>query len=689
MTLRGNRTHPGSAILTFLIADVRGYTAFTRTAGDEAAARLAASFAELVREGVEAFGGDVIELRGDEALAVFGSARSALRSAVELQRVFRDETAIDPTLPLGVGIGLDAGEAVPVEDGYRGAALNLAARLCAAAGAGEVLSSEGVVHLAGALDGLTLKPRQGLVLKGVGDAITALQVVVPAAPAPLLMMGAPSDLPPELDPLGTLFGRDPEARWLRWAWRTSRGSFVGCRVVTGPAGSGRTRLVAEVASLAVRDGGVVAYASGARTADDVEAVIHACTEQHGDPRPLLVVLDDIEVADAATSKLLDRLATSLVDRAGLLVVTAGEDPSAATERALWRIASPIETRHLEALGADAIAAIMRTYLPDAGEALPVEALAQASEGLPGRVHALASDWAQGEVTHRLGGATSRAAAGRRDLRRLEADVATNLIDLQLARERFRLLAPGAEATRGGDLCPFMGLASFDVADADIFFGRERLVAEMVGRLAGGSFLGVVGPSGSGKSSAVRAGLMPALESGALPATRRWIRVLLRPGDDPLRELDRVVFAALDGRQRAALAEGTDPLDAAARVLSDDTRLLVVVDQFEELFTTTTDPAARAAFIAALVQAVDSGRATVIVAVRADFYGRCAEHEELAALLAANQVLVGPMSAEEYRRAIDGPARRSGLRVEPALVDRLVADVVDQPGGLPLLSTALV
>ena len=106
------RIERAAAIRTFLIADIRGYTRFTAQHGDEAASRLAARFAQVAAEGIEAWGGELVELRGDEALAVFGSARSALRSAVELQSAFTDETAADPGLPLGVGIGLDAGEAV-------------------------------------------------------------------------------------------------------------------------------------------------------------------------------------------------------------------------------------------------------------------------------------------------------------------------------------------------------------------------------------------------------------------------------------------------------------------------------------------------------------------------------------------------------------------------------------------------
>jgi hypothetical protein len=116
-----------------MIADVRCSTSFTQSHGDEAAARLAATFAEIAKEGVEARGGEVIELRGDEALAVFTSARQALRAAVDLQLVFAEEYGRHPAKPLRVGIGVDAGEAVPVERGYRGGALNLADRSSAIA----------------------------------------------------------------------------------------------------------------------------------------------------------------------------------------------------------------------------------------------------------------------------------------------------------------------------------------------------------------------------------------------------------------------------------------------------------------------------------------------------------------------------------------------------------------------------
>jgi YVTN family beta-propeller protein len=176
---------------TFLIVDVRGYTRFTQTYGDEEAGKLASRFAALVREAITGTGGEVLELRGDEALCVFSSARQALRAALELQVRFRQRPEGQPIFPLGVGIGLAAGEAVPVEGGYRGASLNLAARLCSLAGPGQILASETVTSLAGAIDGLRFVERRAVRVKGIERPVRALEVVpevalppVPEAPRP-------------------------------------------------------------------------------------------------------------------------------------------------------------------------------------------------------------------------------------------------------------------------------------------------------------------------------------------------------------------------------------------------------------------------------------------------------------------------------------------------------------------------
>jgi WD40 repeat protein/class 3 adenylate cyclase/tRNA A-37 threonylcarbamoyl transferase component Bud32 len=230
------------------------------------------------------------------------------------------------------------------------------------------------------------------------------------------------------------------------------------------------------------------------------------------------------------------------------------------------------------------------------------------------------------------------------------------------------------------ICPFKGLASFEPSDADNFFGRERLVGELVARVAGAGFLGIVGPSGSGKSSVLRAGLLPALAGGVLPGSGGWRRWLLRPGERPLDALGTVFVSG-----------AKDPLAEALDALPAGTRVLLAVDQLEELFTACRSETERAAFADSLARAAadPDGRAVVVAALRADFYGRFAAYPGLAELLGANNVLVGPMNATELRRAVELPAGRVGLRVEPELVDALVDDVEGEPGALPLLSTALL
>jgi ABC-type transport system substrate-binding protein/class 3 adenylate cyclase len=181
---------PEPEVRTFLIADVRGYTRYTQEHGDEAGARLAAAFAELVERTLAGSGGRLVELRGDEALAVFASPRQAIRTAVALQQRFVERMRSDDPLPLRVGIGLDAGEAVPVGDGYRGGPLNLAARLCSMAGPGEVLASEGLAHLARKVDDTTYADRGRVTLKGFAEPVRVFAIAFPL------------DLPPEEAPGG-------------------------------------------------------------------------------------------------------------------------------------------------------------------------------------------------------------------------------------------------------------------------------------------------------------------------------------------------------------------------------------------------------------------------------------------------------------------------------------------------------
>ena len=171
----GMTGEPG--IHTFLIADIRGYSRYTDEFGAEAAAGLTAQFVALVTDDVETHGGRVVEVRGDEALAVFASARQAIRCAVALQARFDEEAALDNDLPLRVGIGIDSGEAVALEGGgFRGAALNVAARLCGRAHGGDVIVTEATYRLAGRMEGLTFSDRGRVHLKNISESIHILQV---------------------------------------------------------------------------------------------------------------------------------------------------------------------------------------------------------------------------------------------------------------------------------------------------------------------------------------------------------------------------------------------------------------------------------------------------------------------------------------------------------------------------------
>jgi ABC-type transport system substrate-binding protein/class 3 adenylate cyclase/streptogramin lyase len=180
---------PGSELVAVLIADIRGYTTFTQTRGDEAAAKLTSKFEAIVRSLVPEFGGTVVEIRGDEALCAFSSPRQCLRLAVTLQQRFVEETLADAELPMPVGIGIDVGEAVRVGDGYRGGALNLAARLCGVAKAGQILATPEATHLARAIDGIRYADVDRVALKGLSVPVRPVRVY-PEAEDPAQQMPA-------------------------------------------------------------------------------------------------------------------------------------------------------------------------------------------------------------------------------------------------------------------------------------------------------------------------------------------------------------------------------------------------------------------------------------------------------------------------------------------------------------------
>ncbi len=406
-------------------------------------------FASIARMVLGPGGGTGLEFRGDEVMAVFTSARQAIRAAIDLQTAFVQASIDDPAFALPVGIGLDAGEAVEVEDGFRGGALNLAARLCSIAGPGEILASQSVVHLARKVDGVDQVDRGTARLKGIEEPVQL-----------------------------TLLARE-----------------------------------------------------GWDPADD-------------------------EAFQQAIGRGVGRSATSFA------------------------------------------------------------------------------------------------------------------------------------------VCPYRGLAAFQPDDADRFFGRDGLVAELVERVERDRVLFVIGPSGSGKSSAVRAGLIPAVVKGEIPGSERWGVALFSPSADPAKELayqlQRAEREDGDGPGRGTTGTSPTELRAVADAICDRTGgLLIVIDQFEELFTLSSHRD-QEAFVQTLAALVDQGasRVRLVMAMRADFYGVCATFPWLVRRATSNQALVGPMSRPDLRKVIEEPASAAGLQLEDGLVDTVLQDAGTDAAALPLISHAM-
>ncbi|WP_256793227.1 BTAD domain-containing putative transcriptional regulator [Terrabacter sp. Ter38] len=457
--------------------------------------------------------------------------------------------------------------------------------------------------------------------------------------------GAPARPHPGLE------GRGDQLHALRKAWSLACSGHGGCVIVSGPEGIGRSRLLRAFAAEVHASAGSVVEWRGADAPTKVDEP--ADTDPGG--APVLVLADDVETSTPTEWRLLKQWIEA-TRRRQILVLLAIRDACVTPELgALLARIDPTGERsvRLSPLEPDQIARVAASYV---GPAMALEVamqVAQDSAGIPARVHAEIEARAGSKLRNAVSDSMVAATADWSGARRGEAALVTSLLDLsavESAANVARALATGAPA------CPYPGLVPFDASSAGFFVGREELVALGIARLAIAGSLIVVGASGVGKSSLVRAGMIPALLSGAIPGSDQWRIDLVTP--------------TLGG------------LTATRHPLAAD---LLVVDQAEELFG--LDPSSSDDFVRSLQGARGDGSRVVLV-VRSDMYTTVVGDPRLDELGSAPQLLVGSMTDAELARAIQVPLRRAGTDCEPGLVQAIVADVSGELGALPLLSTTM-
>ena len=444
----------------------------------------------------------------------------------------------------------------------------------------------------------------------------------------------------------TLVGREAELVWLWSLWRRARPGAPLTAVISGPVGAGKRSLAAAFASEVSASGGSVEY----RDATSVEPIDHHPTGRPHGTAALLAVIElngnrwRPEINDASLVVLLSTCPGAQGDAAELLL-------------------GPLDRAAVEALAEERLG-----RPPHDDEAAELWAI---TGGWPGAVIDGLTAWTaeRAELLVRTGASAVAAVASSRD------DLADEVL-----RRRARHRGPPAIRA---DRRPYKGLLRFEPDDADLFFGRDQLVADLLARVATERLIVVVGASGSGKSSVIRAGLVADLRRGVLPGSERWPILLLTPGRDPLGSLAACLRAS------ASRPDGMG-IDVLLADLDQAAPSIVVVDQFEEVFTAATDDEQRRTFVEALCRGLGdtSSRRRLVIALRSDFYDLFCEMAALPAGITSAPVVVAAPTEAELRRMVLLPAQAAGRTMEPDLVDRVIADSRCAAGALPLVSTAM-
>ena len=702
---------PQVQVVAFLLTDVEDSTVLWEVQ-TEAMRGAVAQHDRIVLGAVDAAGGRVVKRVGDGIDVAFADVGAAVTAAGEIQRLLAaaDWSGLEP---LRVRMAVDVGEVEARGGDYFGPVMNRAGRMLAAAHGGQVLlSADAHAALSASRGGWQAKALGEFRFKGIGSPQHVFQ---------LLLDGLPADFPPlRIDrmppptPVGA-FGRSVRGYELREqvgsgdvgvvyrAYQPSVGREVAIKVIRPELVNqpsfvrgfeSEARLVAQLehphlvplydywrdpegAYLVMRwlRGGSLQRAlergpwnlePAARLLSQIAGALAYAHRQgvvHRDVKPANVLLDDDGNAYLSDFG----IAARLVDAENSGRLTTSSPAYVAPEEVVGRPLTP--RSDLYGLGLLTFE-LLTGQRPPMDGALP--SLRAVRPELPGALD---------EVV-----ACATAADPEERYESVDAFVAAFLAVVGHTGQVAETYTPAEN--------PYKGLRAFDETDAADFYGRAALVDELVHAVGDRRLVAVVGPSGIGKSSVVKAGLVPALRGGALPGAAPWLVTDMFPGAYPYEELAAALLRVAVERPDDLVEElARDELGirrVVKRILPPGSELLLVVDQFEELFTLTADEETRRRFLAGLTALAGDAHspARVLVTLRADFLDHPLRDPEFGKLLRAGMVAVAAPSEDELAEAIERPARRVGVRFEPGLVSQIVADVRDQPGALPLLQYAL-
>ncbi len=704
-------TEPQVQTRAFLLTDVEDSTVLWELHTDAMRAAMA-EHDRIVLGAVKAAAGEVVKRVGDGIDIAFADPSTAIATAQAIQ-IALSKVDWRETGQLRVRMAIDAGEVEWRGGDYFGPVLNRAGRLLAAAHGGQVLLSGDAHGLSSARSGWQAKALGEYRFKGIGSPVTVFQLVVE---------GLPADFPPlriDRPPTSaarTAFGRSVRGYELREqvgagdfgvvyrAYQPSVGREVAIKVI-------RPELVNQAAFIR-------RFEAEAQLVAQLEHPhVVSLYDYWRDPEGAYLVMRWLRGGSLrqalqrgpwkveAASRLLAQVGSALAyaHRQGVVhrdlkpanVLLDEEGHAYLSDFGIAaRLSDPDDPRRLVS-GSPA-------YLPP--------------EEIAGGAHTPRSDlYGLGLLTFELlTGERPPMDAPLPPLASMRPEL-PDLLDAVIGRataldqgERYEsvdeFLTAFAKAA-GTDTAalaetftpvenPYKGLRAFGESDAEHFFGRDAVVDQLVAAVAEHRLVAVVGPSGIGKSSVVKAGLVPALRKGALPGSARWLVADLFPGAYPFEDLAaallRVAVERPDDLVEQLARDELGIRRLAKRILPAGSELLLVVDQFEELFTLTTDEELRRRFLDGLTALAADPRAPVrvVVTLRADFLDHPLRYPEFGELLGAGMVTVAAPSEDELAEAIERPAAAVGVRFEAGLVSHIVADVHDQPGALPLLQYAL-